>query len=246
MIGTQAGRFIVLSRPGNAVRDPLNVIRRGLVAYEDGLRLQESWVAATDAADRDGGALILLEHPPVITIGRSGTARNILAPQARLDAEGVRVFEASRGGDVTYHGPGQIVGYPILPLKHHGKDIHRYLRDLEAVLIAALADFGIAGFRKEGYTGVWTERGKIASIGVAVRRWITYHGFALNAAPRMEHFQLLHPCGLVGVRMTCMKDFLGAPPAREAVDERIVAQFQQRFGFDACADDAPLPCEARP
>jgi len=199
--------------------------------YEAAFALQRECVEAHHKADKDSGMLILLEHPPVVTIGRSGTERNILASEERLRQAGVSVHETNRGGDVTYHGPGQIVGYPILPLKYHGKDIHRYLRTLEGVLMATLEDYGIGAFRREGLTGVWTKKGKIVSIGVAIRHWITYHGFALNVAPNMDHFELIRPCGLAGIAMTSMHAFLGRAPERSEVESRLLKHFCEAFGF---------------
>ena len=200
--------------------------------YPPACAFQMEQVNALHASGDDGGILILLEHPPVITVGRSGSDGNIIVPKDLLAAQGLTVHETSRGGDVTYHGPGQIVGYPILPLKFHGKDIHRYLRNLERVLMRTLEAYGIPSFRRDGLTGVWTERGKIVSIGVAVRHWITYHGFAFNVAPNMDHFRLINPCGLVGVRMTGMVDFLETTPMRAEVEDRIVSLFCEEFGFD--------------
>jgi len=209
----------------------LIILRWPTLAYDEALAFQRRLVADYAGRPRDEGTLILLEHPPVITIGRSGSRRNILARDAELARAGVAVRETNRGGDVTYHGPGQVVGYPILPLAFHGRDVHAYLRRLERVLILALADFGIRAFRRDGLTGVWTEAGKIASIGVAIARWVAYHGFALNVAPNLAHFDLIHPCGLEGVRMTSMEKLLGSAPPREAVEQRLVRHFAAEFHF---------------
>ena len=209
----------------------LNVCRIPYMEYEAAFALQRRCVESLRQSGEDSGLLILIEHPPVLTIGRSGTDANIIVPRERLEREGVAVYESNRGGDITYHGPGQIVGYPIIPLSFHGKDIHRYMRTLEAILMDTLSDYDIPSSRKEGYTGVWTPKGKIVSIGVAVRHWITYHGFALNVAPDMAHFGLIHPCGLVGVQMACMRDFLGSAPERSGVEDAIVSHFCQAFGF---------------
>ena len=151
----------------------LTVYQLDTVGYEEALSLQKRVMAEYAESLEDAGTLILLEHPPVLTIGRSGTEKNILASSRELESAGVRVIETNRGGDVTYHGPGQIVGYPILPLAFHGKDVHRYLRRLEAFLIATLWEYGIKAERKEGFTGVWTPTGKIASIGVAITHWVS-------------------------------------------------------------------------
>ena len=201
------------------------------ITYDAAVVLQRRLAEDYWHTHRDAGTLLLLEHPPVITIGRSSRENHILASDEALAKAGVIVRGTNRGGDVTYHGPGQVVGYPILPLAFHGRDIHAYLRRLEAVLIATLADYGIEGSRQEGLTGVWTEQGKIASIGVAVSHWIIYHGFALNVAPNMEHFKLIRPCGIAGVQMTCMRELLGVAPGRAEMDEHIVAHFASEFGF---------------
>jgi lipoate-protein ligase B len=211
---------------------PLTVYRLDTVGYEEALALQRRVLDEHAKSLEDAGTLILLEHPPVITIGRSGTAKNILASAQELERAGVRVFETNRGGDVTYHGPGQIVGYPILPLVFHGRDVHLYLRKLEAFLIAALWEYGVKAERKEGFTGVWTPAGKIASIGVAVTRWISWHGFALNVAPNLDHFKLIHPCGLVGIQVTSMEKILGRAPDRREVESRLIAHFCSEFGFE--------------
>ena len=211
--------------------------------YESAFTLQRRCVENLRVSGEDSGLLILIEHPPVLTIGRSGTDANIVVPREQLEREGVAVYESNRGGDITYHGPGQIVGYPIIPLAFHGKDIHRYMRTLEGILMDTLSDYDIPSSRKEGYTGVWTPRGKIVSIGVAVRHWITYHGFALNVAPNMAHFGLIHPCGLVGVQMACMRDFLGDAPTRCDVEDAIGRHFSKAFGFDTVEEITPETLE---
>jgi lipoate-protein ligase B len=210
----------------------LTIYQLDTVGYEDALALQKRVMAEYAQSLEDAGTLILLEHPPILTIGRSGTAKNILVSAQELQRAGVRVVETNRGGDVTYHGPGQIVGYPILPLAFHGKDVHGYLRRLEAFLIATLWEYGIKAERKEGFTGVWTPTGKIASIGVAISHWISSHGFALNVAPNLEHFKLIHPCGLVGVQITSMEKILGCAPDRREVESRLIAHFCAEFGFE--------------
>ena len=203
------------------------------LAYDEAFALQCRVVEDYHQNPRDAGTLILLEHPPVITIGRSGTEQNILASPEELRRAGVSVHETNRGGDVTYHGPGQIVGYPILPLAHHGKDVHAYLRRLESIIMATLWEYGIKADRREGYTGVWTPAGKIASIGVAISHWIAYHGFALNVAPNLDHFSLIHPCGLVGIRVTSMEKLMETGPARAEVEERLIAHFCSEFKFES-------------
>ena len=210
----------------------LTVYQLGLVEYDEAFAFQRRLVEDFIASPDDAGALILLEHPPVITIGRSGDKANILASQPELDRAGIKVRETNRGGDVTYHGPGQVVGYPILPLVHHGKDVHAYMRRLESVLMALLWEYGIKATRRPGLTGVWTEQGKIVSIGVAISRWVSYHGFALNVAPDMGHFRMIHPCGLVGVQMASMESILGRAPDRTEVKRRLIRLFCTEFMFD--------------
>jgi lipoic acid synthetase len=226
-LGAAAGRFLSSS----VVTRLLTVIQPGVVDYDDALAFQRSAVAEYARNPRDEGVLILLEHPPIITIGRSGTDENILVSKEALERAGVGVTETNRGGDVTYHGPGQVVGYPILPLGFHGKDVHAYMRRLESMIMATLWEYGIQATRREGLTGVWTASGKIASIGIAVSHWIVYHGFALNVAPNLEHFKLIHPCGLVGVEVTSMQKLLGHAPGRAEVEQRLIAHFCAEFGF---------------
>lgn len=169
--------------------------------------------------------LVLVEHPHVITLGRKHPTQ----PPLRVPQD-VPVYEVERGGEATYHGPGQLVGYPLLKLEGEERDLHRYLRELEALLIAVVGDFGIEAQRREGATGVWTRSGrKIASLGVAVRRWVTYHGFALNVSTDLSYFQLISPCGLPGSVMTSMERELRRSVALEAVKERICARFAERF-----------------
>ena len=199
------------------------------VPYAEALARQE---ALRDArlAGRGRDTVLLLEHPDVITFGRSARPGNARLSDAALRAAGYQVFRVGRGGDVTYHGPGQLVGYPILDLSRRGSDIHAYLRQLEGVLIDTLADFGIGGLRREGYAGVWLDdRRKIASIGVGVRRWITLHGFALNVSCDLERFRVIVPCGLSGVEMTSMSRELARPVALDAVSERVALHLDKAF-----------------
>lgn len=210
----------------------LRIYKLGLMTYDEALKVQLQLIERLKA-DTAGieEYLLLLEHPPVITIGRSGTSDNIRVDNAELKQQGVILREASRGGDVTYHGPGQLVGYPILRLERHGKDVHRYMRSLEAVITAVLKHFGIAAQRRQGLTGVWVADRKIASIGVAVTRWITYHGFALNVAPNLAHFDLIHPCGLKGVAITSMAKELGRAVEVKQVAVVVIETFKMEFGF---------------
>ncbi len=199
------------------MHDTLTVCALGATPYRDGLALQDALVRAR-AAGRTGDWLLYPDHPPVLTVGRSGSEGSLLADAATLAARGIELFEVPRGGDVTWHGPGQLVGYPIVALDRVDRDLHRWLRTLEEALIRALAHFGIAGERSAGRTGVWVGERKIASLGVAVRRWVGYHGLALNVCPDLSGFSLIHPCGLQGVRMTSMAELLAerAPSLAEA------------------------------
>ena len=177
----------------------------GLTEYGEALELQRRLAKARVDKLRVDDVLLLLEHPRVITLGRGASESNVLAPIDVLERRGVTIHEIERGGDVTYHGPGQLVGYPIIDLTSHRQDLHWYLRQLEEVLIRALRAFGIAGRRVEGYTGVWVKDRKIASIGVHVTRWVTFHGFALNVSTDLTDFGLIVPCGIEAVQMTSVE-----------------------------------------
>ena len=199
----------------------LHVSHLGHTPYREGLALQQSLVDAR-AAGRAPDRLLFPDHPPVLTIGRSPSPGSVIATPDALRQAGIEVFEVARGGDVTWHGPGQLVGYLIVGLEAQGRDLHRFLRDIEQGLIDALAGWGIEAQREPGRTGVWSRGEKIASIGIAVRRWVSYHGFALNVAPDLRFFDLIHPCGLRGIQMTSVAQRLGSDAltladARDAV-----------------------------
>ena len=202
--------------------------------YGEALELQR-----TIARDRISGAisqdvLLLLEHPPVVTLGRSSKEKHLIASPEFLERQGVELFEVERGGDVTYHGPGQLVGYPIVDLKRHRQDLHWYLRKLEEVLINTLADYGIPGERNTSFTGVWTRGKKIASIGVHARDWVTWHGFALNVTTDLSYFDLIVPCGINGVVMTSIARELGTEEvSAQDVQERVAAKFAEAFDLTA-------------
>ncbi len=201
----------------------LRVCRLGPTRYADGLALQQSLVAAR-AAEATGDWLLYPDHPPVLTVGRSASPDSMRVDPETLRRMGIDVFEVARGGDVTWHGPGQLVGYLITHLDAHGRDLHRFLRRIEQGLIRTLRVLEIEGERHPGRTGVWVGGQKIASIGVAVRRWVSYHGFALNVAPDLRFFDLIHPCGLHGIRMTSVAERLGDRAPALADVQRLAAE----------------------
>lgn len=175
--------------------------------------------------------LLLVEHPPVITVGRSGNARDVLADGERLAGLGVEVEETNRGGEVTFHGPGQLVAYPIIDLTRRGRDLHRYLRDLEAWLVRLCRSYGVPAHADSPHTGVWVEDRKIASIGIAVRRWVTMHGVALNVDVDLGYFGLIVPCGMPEVQMTSLAAELDEAPPMQEVAARAAALFAENFAL---------------
>jgi lipoate-protein ligase B len=200
----------------------------GRVGYGEVLALQRQRASARTRGEVED-CLLLVEHPPVITLGRGATRRHFLVGEDFLRARGIEVWEIERGGDITFHGPGQLVGYPILDLTRHGKDLHRYMRGLEEVLIRTLHRYGIRGERSVGRSGVWVRGAKIASIGVHVSRWVSRHGFALNVSPDLGAFDLIVPCGLRGIRMTSMAALLSQQVPVEIVAEAVAEQFALVF-----------------
>jgi len=199
----------------------------GLCTYPEALALQEELVARKLAADPHD-YLLLLEHAPVYTLGRGADAQDLRGADAHL---GVPVFRVGRGGGVTFHGPGQLVAYPIIGLGHGGRDVHRYVRRLEAVLIAVCADFGVPAARRDGLTGVWVDDRKIASIGVGVRRWTTWHGIALNVSTDLAYFARIVPCRMPDVRMTSLAVEIGRAPAMADVRVAFEREFRAEFGY---------------
>ncbi|MGI8496528.1 MAG: lipoyl(octanoyl) transferase LipB [Gemmatimonadaceae bacterium] len=196
----------------NIRANELWIVDLGRMAYADALELQRSAARGRIDATLPEDLLLLVEHPPVVTLGRTAKAGHVVAAPDFLRDHGVELFEVERGGDVTFHGPGQLVGYPIIDLKRHRKDLHWYLRSVEEALIRGLALLGIHAERHPGLTGVWTGGRKIASIGVHARDWVTWHGFALNVSTDLSYFELIVPCGIEGVIMTSMLRELGHPP----------------------------------
>src|SRR5512140_245936 len=227
------------SRESFAMPRSLQVAALGLVPYARALELQRAVARARITGAIAHDVLLLLEHPPVITLGRSSKAQHLVATQAMLADRGVELFEAERGGDVTFHGPGQLVGYPIVNLRDHRQDLHWYLRQVEAVLIRALREIGIPAEPSEGRTGVWTGGRKIASIGVHARDWVTWHGFALNVSTDLSYFDLIVPCGLSGVTMTSIARELGPDAMDLPMVARIVgACFGEIFSLETSALEA--------
>ena len=220
--------------PDASPLNALHVYRLGRVEYEDGIRLQELFVKAR-AQGLVEDSLLLLEHPPVLTLGRGAKRENLLATKSELERMGVSVFETDRGGDVTYHGPGQVVGYPIIQLPPDRQDVRRYVRDVEEVLITTLHRFGLDATRIGKWPGVWMgslEEGtarKIGAIGVHIARWITSHGFALNVRPDLAHFGLIVPCGIRDVGVTTMELELGRAMKMDTVLRRLSESFGQVF-----------------
>jgi lipoyl(octanoyl) transferase len=227
--------------PQNTVRR-LAVRRLGLVPYGEGLALQQQLVAERLRGEIDD-TLLLLQHPHVLTLGAKTAAgrEHVLATPERLAELGVELFETGRGGDVTYHGPGQIVGYPIIDLKPDRCDVHRYVRDLEEVMMRVTADYGFTAGRIKGLTGAWVRAEKIGAIGVRISRWITSHGFAFNATTDLEFFKLIVPCGISDRGVTSLARLLGHEVAIGEVEERFVSQFCDVFEREPIlAPPAPL------
>jgi lipoate-protein ligase B len=193
------------------------------------LEQQRRIAAARITGEISQDVLILLEHNPVVTLGRSSKDKNLVASGEFLASRGVELYEVERGGDVTFHGPGQLVGYPIIDLKRHKQDLHWYLRQLEQTLISTLAAFGLVAARNPGFTGVWTSGRKIASIGVHARDWVTWHGFALNVSTDLSFFDLIVPCGIDGVVMTSLEKETGTKSGIDAVGAVFARQFSALF-----------------
>ncbi len=219
---------------GSAVGDPhgtpLVVRSLGLVPYEDALEQQRALVAARQAGDTPDH-LLLLEHPAVITVGVSGRghSEHLLVSRAYLAEHGIDIHDVARGGDITYHGPGQIVGYPVMSLKPDRCDVRRYVSDLEEVLIRTAACFGVTAGRVAGMTGVWVGNEKLAAIGVRLSRWVTSHGFALNVATNLDHFRFIVPCGLERRGVTSLQRLLPTPPSLREVELALATEFASVF-----------------
>ena len=211
----------------------LAVVGLGRMAYGEALELQHTLALRRIEKTIDRDLLLLVEHPPVVTLGRGFRPDSLPVRRDFLEAKGIEIFEIDRGGDVTFHGPGQLVGYPIFDLSEHRPDLHWFLRRMEQALIAGLSEFGIAGERRDGYTGVWTGGRKMASIGIPTKQWVTWHGFALNVATDLSYFDFIVPCGIPDVVMTSMHRELGERAPRDlwsrALDAAILG-FSETFG----------------
>jgi len=212
----------------------LAVVGLDRMGYDEALAIQRSLAQARIDGGLERDTLLLVEHPRVITLGRSSKPQHLSAPRDLLESKGVEVHEIERGGDVTFHGPGQLVGYPIFDLSEHRQDVHWFLRQIESALIHALDTVGIAAERAEGYTGVWTGGRKIASIGIHVKQWVTWHGFALNVTTDLSYFDLIVPCGIQDVVMTSVQRELGERTPRDVwarTLDAVVLGFGEMFGI---------------
>jgi lipoate-protein ligase B len=211
-------------------RMAMQVLNLGRERYASTLRRQEDLVRLR-LLGAIPDTLVLVEHPPVVTLGRAKSRGNLLLDPPALLARGIEFFEITRGGDATYHAPGQLVGYPIFDLRQHGRDVLRFCRGVETALIGALAWFGIEAQAISGKAGVWLGGKKIASLGISVRRWVTFHGFALNVTTDLAGFEVIRPCGEDPGIMTSMAAILGFPPAMGEVRQAVVARFAETFSL---------------
>ncbi len=204
------------------------VVRPGIIDYPEALILQRQ-LARARMAGEVSDILILLEHPHTITLGRGGNRKSLLLDEGLLVERGVSFYEVERGGDITYHGPGQLVGYPILDLRNYGQDVHLYLRRIEEVVMLTLHVFGISSARREGLTGVWVGKEKIASIGIHVGKWVSWHGFALNVNTDLSYFDLILPCGIEGLTVTSIAKLLKGEVSIEKVIGSLIPIFGEVF-----------------
>jgi lipoyl(octanoyl) transferase len=211
------------------------VEKPGLVGYEEALRLQSERVAQRKASEIPD-LLLLLEHPHIYTLGRNATREHLLVSREQLNRLGAKVYETDRGGDITYHGPGQLVGYPILDLTQHRRDLSWYMRSLEEVFIGVAADFGVHAGRMSGAPGVWVGDKKLVAMGVHVSRWVTSHGFAFNVSTDLSYFDHIVPCGLRGKGVTSLQRLLDRNVEMETVIEKVVLHFSEVFGFQMRED----------
>jgi lipoyl(octanoyl) transferase len=211
-------------------------MKAGTVYKTGSLDYQAAWDLQKELHGRRyrGGiedTLLLLEHPHTYTIGKSGGENHLLADESALARRGIMVYRIDRGGDITYHGPGQLIGYPILDLHQHYLDVHRFLRDLEQVIIAVLAEYNLRGERKEKFTGVWVNGAKVCAIGIKISRWVTMHGFAFNINTDLSYFKNIVPCGISDKPVTSLQVLLGREVDMQEIEQKIIVHFQQIFGI---------------
>lgn len=212
-------------------RRACHIIDLGLCSYAKAYSFQKE-IVRSKFEGSDADTLIFVEHFPVITLGRKGRRENICVSPGKLKSAGMEVLSIDRGGDVTYHGPGQLVGYPVIDLRAHRRDVHWILRQIEEVITVSLRRMGIDARAEPGLTGVWVGGAKIAAIGIGVSHWVTFHGFALNVAPVMRHFELIIPCGLKDKPVTCVRDLLGRTPDMDEVKRIVAESFCETFGLE--------------
>lgn len=216
----------------------IDAVKLGRIEYAKALSLQQNLLALRQQ-EKIGDTLLLVEHDPVLTIGSSGSASNILLPRELLKEKGIDVYEVNRGGDVTYHGPGQIVGYPVLNLKNYGSDLRAFMWRMEDVFIHLLREqYSIEAYRDEKkYTGVWVGNDKITAVGVAVRKWVSMHGFAFNVNTNLEHFRWINPCGITDRGVTSLKKILGREMDFEMLNNQVAEYFCRTFGAECCFEE---------
>ena len=208
------------------------ILNLDTVPYEEAFDLQKKLVELR-IQDKINDTLILLEHPPVFTITRKDTIKNILVSPDELKEKGIAVCKTNRGGDITYHGHGQLVGYPIMDLKEHGKDLHKYIRNIEEMIINLLTDYGISAHRDKRHPGVWVEEEKIAAIGISVKSsWITMHGFSLNINPDLDHYSLIVPCGITDRGVTSLSKLLGTSVSLKDVRQKLIQHYEEVFNLN--------------
>ena len=225
--------------PGRGAVAPaaVSVLRLPRIAYDQALELQRRLLEERRSGGRPD-TLLLLSHPPVVTVGRGSAPGHVLLSDDELRRRGIAVWETDRGGDVTFHGPGQIVGYVIFDLRDHGQDLHRFLRRIEGAVLRALAVFGVEGRRIPGLTGVWVDEGKICAIGIKISRWVSMHGFALNVSTDLSYFDVIVPCGISGRGVTSLSRVLGREVDPADVEDALVDGFASEFGLSPREDDA--------
>lgn len=210
----------------------LQVVLAGLMDYQEALKMQKRLLQLRQAG-KIQDILLLLEHPPVITLGKRGKDTNILMPEDLLKSKGIKIYRIDRGGDVTYHGPGQIVGYPIMDLKNHGKDIRKFVRNIEEVFIRLLKEeYNITAGRDPEHTGVWVGEEKITAIGLSIKRWVSMHGFAFNVNTNLDHFNLINPCGIIDKGVTSLEKIVGHPLNMDKVIDQVIKYFSRVFGVE--------------